>query len=63
MRLGAHSEHVLAVEEDRDENCVIGRMRIPHIWVVVEKRIAFGQIGMQLLHRNRLQVRPENMDG
>ena len=62
MALGAGGEEVLAIDEDRHQHRVIGRVGIAEIGVVVEERVALGEIVVQFGHGPCLQVRAEDMD-
>ena len=63
MGLGAGGEHVHAVYEDRHQDRVIGRMGVAEVRIVVQKGIAFPQVGVKRAHRPRLQVAPEHVHG
>ena len=44
VRLGDGGEQMLALEEDRHQEGVIGRMRVAEIGVVVQERVALGEV-------------------
>ena len=58
----AGREHVLPLVEDRDEDRVIGRVRVPEIRVVVEERVALRDLRVQLGHRLREELHPDDVD-
>ena len=42
MRLGTSREHMLAFMENRDQNRVIGVVRISKIRIVMQERVSFS---------------------
>ena len=50
VRFHDAGEAVLTVEEHGDENRVVGGVRVAVVRVVVQERVAFGEVGVQRAH-------------
>ncbi len=61
VRLGRGGEDVLALDEDGDQDRVVGGVGVAEDRVVVEKGIALAEIGVKLAHRAGLQPGAEDM--
>jgi hypothetical protein len=61
VRLGDRREEVLAFVEDGHEHDEVGGVRVPQIRVVVQERVALGEIVVQVGQRAAEQVRPEHV--
>ena len=62
MGLGAAGEQMLAVDEDRHQDRMVGAVRIAEVNVVVQKRVALDEVRMEIAHRLAQKLRAENMD-
>ena len=65
MRLGGGGEDVLAIDEDRNEDDVVGRVGVAEVRIVVQERVALPDVVMQLgdgfgqeLHANDVHRQP-----
>ena len=61
MGLGAGGEQVLAVDEHRHQDRVVGAVSVAEIDVVVQKGVALGEIRVQIAHRLGQELRPEDV--
>ena len=61
MGLRAGREHVLALEEHRNEDRVVGRVRVAEVRVVVEEGVALGEVGVELRHRLGEELRADHV--
>ena len=59
--LGRGGEDVLAVDEDRDQDRVVGGVGVAEHRVVVQEGVALAQVRVQLAHRARLQPGAEHV--
>ncbi len=62
VRLRAGGEEVLAVDEDRHEDRVVGRVRVAEIGVVVQERVALLEPRMELRHRLGQELHADDVD-
>ena len=63
VRLGHRREQVLPIDEDGDQDGVVGRVRVAEVGVVVQERVALGEIVVELRHGLREVLRAHDVHG